>query len=152
MFNKLRLLLKDLILILTMGVIYYRLEILYRGYSSYWMILVGGLCCFFVGKLNEHPIFFERKMWQQCVTGTLITLCIELFSGMFFNIYLRKHIWDYSDMKFNLYGQICLAYSIFWFFLMPLAIYIDDWLRWKLFKEEKPSGLLKYYKDLFVGK
>lgn len=149
---QLKQLLKDILLTLIMGYIYYRLEILWRGYSSLWMILVGGVCIYLVGKLNEHPIFFERKMWQQCLTGTLITLFIEFFSGMFFNMYLQKHIWDYSDMKFNLCGQICLEYALLWFTLMPLAIWLDDWLRYKLFEEEKPSNLFRYYMNLFTGK
>lgn len=131
-----------------MGYIYYRLEILYRGYSSLWMILVSGVCCYLVGKLNEHPIFFERKMWQQCFTGTFITLFIEFFSGMFLNVWLGLNIWNYSDMKWNLYGQICPQFGFLWFILMPLAIWIDDILRWIIFGEARPKSVFEYYKDL----
>jgi uncharacterized membrane protein len=135
-----------------MGIIYVGLEILYRGYSSYWMILVGGLCSFLVGRLNEKPLFFERKMWQQCLTGTVITIGIEFISGIILNVWLGLNIWDYSDMKYNLYGVICPQFGLLWFVLMPLCIYIDDWLRWKIFNEEKPSGLFEYYKDLIMGR
>jgi uncharacterized membrane protein len=135
-----------------MGVVYYRMEILYRGYSSYWMILVGGLCCFLIGRLNEHPKFYERKMWEQCLTGTLITLFIEFISGMILNVWFGLHIWDYSNMWGNLYGQICIEYAGLWFLLMPLAIFVDDYLRYKLFNEKKPINIFKYYKDLFIGK
>lgn len=143
---------KDLILIFIMGIIYYRLELLYDGKSSLWMIIVGGLCCGIIGRLNEQPLFFERKMWQQCLTGTVITLFIEFISGMFFNVWLGMNIWDYSDIKYNLYGQICPQFGVLWFGLMPLAIWTDDILRWILFKEEKPTSLLSYYWDLITDK
>lgn len=143
---------KDILLTLIMGYIYYRLELLYDGKSSWWMILVGGICCSLVGRLNEQPLFFERKMWQQCLTGTLITLVIEFLSGMFFNVYLNLNIWDYSNTKWNLHGQICPQFGAIWFALMPLCIYVDDYMRHKLFGEEKPKGLLSNYVDLITGK
>ena len=112
---------------------------------------VGGLCSFLVGKLNEHPTFYNRKMWEQCLIGTAITLFIEFISGLILNVLLGFHIWDYSNTWGNIYDQICLPYSILWFLLMPLAIYIDDYLRYILFLEEKPLGLLNNYKNLFSG-
>jgi hypothetical protein len=143
---------KDLILIFIMGALYMVLEGLWRGWTNISMLVVGGLCAFLIGRLNEHETFYKLKMWQQCFVGTLITLIIEFISGLILNVWLGFHIWDYSDMKYNLYGQISLVYAGLWFILMPLAIYTDDWLRHKLFKEEKPSNLFKYYKDLFTNK
>ncbi|MDD3224526.1 MAG: hypothetical protein PHX70_07465 [Clostridium sp.] len=61
-------------------------------------------------------------------------------------------IWNYSDTWGNLYGQICIPYAILWFFLVPLSIYIDDYLRYKLFGEKKPVGILENYKELFTCK
>ena len=36
---------------------------------------------------------------------------------------------DYSNMPFNVLGQVCLPFSIIWFFLSYVAIRLDDWLR-----------------------
>lgn len=143
---------KNILLILIMGVIYFCLEILWRNFSSPWMVLVGGVCSYLIGKLNEQPLFFERNMWQQCLTGTIITLSIEFISGMILNVWWKLNIWDYSDLPFNLYGQISLYYAGLWMILMPLCIYVDDCLRYKLFNEEKPKGLLSNYIDLITGK
>lgn len=143
---------KDLILIFIMGALYMVLEGLWRGWTNISMLVVGGLCAFFVGKLNEYPTFYNLRMWQQCLIGTLITLCVEFISGMTLNVWLGFQIWDYSNTFGNVYGQICLVYGLLWFVLMPLAIWIDDWLRCRLFDEEKPSGLIEYYKDLFTDK
>jgi uncharacterized membrane protein len=143
---------KDLILIIIMGTMYMGIEILWRDYTDISMMFVGGLCGFLVGRLNEHPKFYDRKMWQQCLIGTLITLCIEFISGMILNVWLKLNIWDYSKEFGNVYGQICLTYAGLWFILMPLAIWLDDWLRYRLFKEEMPTGLVSYYLDLFTNK
>lgn len=143
---------KDLILIFLMGALYMVLEGLWRGWTNISMLVVGGLCAFLIGKLNEHPKFYNRKMWMQCLIGTIITLLIEFISGVILNIWLGFHIWDYSNTFGNVYGQICPQYGVIWMMLMPLAIWTDDWLRFKLFEEDKPTGLLKYYLDLFTGK
>lgn len=145
-FNKLY---KDFILIFILGSLYMILEGLWRGWTNISMLFVGGVCAFLVGKLNEHPRFYDRKMWQQCLSGTLITLCIEFISGMILNVWLKLNIWDYSNLKYNLCGQICLTYAVLWFLLMPLTIFIDDWLRYKLFQEKKPLGIINNYKNLF---
>lgn len=141
---------KDLILIATMGAIYMVLEGLWRGWTHISMLAVGGLSAFLIGRLNEYPKFYDRKMWQECLIGTFIILILEFTSGMILNVWLGLDIWDYSREPFNLYGQVCLLYAVLWFFLVPFSIYVDDYLRYKLFEEKKPAGLLKNYKDLFT--
>ncbi len=139
---------KDLMLIGIMGAIYMVLEGVWRGWTHISMLVVGGLAAFLIGKLNEHPKFYDRKMWQECLIGTFIILVLEFTSGMILNVRLGLGIWDYSNEPLNLYGQICLPYALLWFFLVPFSIYVDDYLRYKLFEEKKPAGLLKNYKDL----
>lgn len=132
---------------------YTTLELLFRGVTYVQMLWIGGLVGVLVGLLNEHPAYYNRLMWQQCLLGTIITDVIEFISGYVLNIVLHRNIWDYSSMPYNFHGQICLFMTIAWFFLMPFAIYADDWLRYKLFDEEKPEGNVLYnYKRLFTGK
>ncbi|WPC41217.1 putative ABC transporter permease [Clostridium sp. JS66] len=142
---------KDLLLIFIMGALYMVLEGIWRGWTHISMLFVGGLAAFFIGRLNEHPKFYDKKMWQECVIGTVIILILEFTSGMILNVWLSLGIWDYSNEPFNLLGQICLPYAILWFLLVPLCVYVDDYLRYKLFGEKKPEGLLKNYRDLFTG-
>lgn len=142
---------KDLLLIFIMGALYMVLEGIWRGWTHISMLVVGGLAAFFIGRLNEHPQFYDKKMWQECLIGTLIILILEFTSGMILNVWLGLGIWNYSSEPFNLLGQICLPYALLWFFLVPGCVYLDDYLRYKLFGEKKPEGLLKNYKDLFTG-
>lgn len=142
-----------LVLWILLGMGYTTLELLFRGVTYLQMLWIGGLVGVLVGLLNEHPAYYNRLMWQQCLLGTIITDVIEFISGYVLNIVLHRNIWDYSSMPYNFHGQICLFMTIAWFFLMPFAIYADDWLRYKLFDEEKPEGNVLYnYKRLFTGK
>jgi len=141
---------KDLLLIFIMGALYMVLEGLWRGWTNISMLVVGGLCGYIVGKLNEQRVFY--RMWEQCLLGTVIILLIEFISGMLLNVYLQLGIWDYSDIWGNLYGQICIPYAILWFLLVPFVIYVDDYLRFQLFAEEEPEEFMQNYKNLFLGR
>ena len=120
------------------GVIYYFIELAYRGYSHYTMILVGGLCFVCIGLLNELYTY-KMSLIKQMIISCVIVTVIELIAGAILNILLKLKIWDYSNLKFNLFGQISLRTSIIWFFLALPAIYLDDYLRYWMFKEEKPQ-------------
>lgn len=77
-------------------------------------------------------------LWKQAGVGALFVTAIELVVGVPLNLMLGLHIWDYSSLPFNLLGQICLPFTVLWFFLALLCIFVDDWLRYVLFHEERP--------------
>ena len=39
---------------------------------------------------------------------------IEFIFGVVFNIWLKMGVWDYSNVPFNIMGQICPMFSILW--------------------------------------
>lgn len=129
--------LKICILFLIGGFIYVAIELGFRGYSHWTMFLLGGLCFILIGGLNNF-IPWEMSIIKQGVIGALIVTSLEFIFGLVLNLYLNLGIWDYSNMPFNILGQICLPFSIAWFFLSLIAIFVDDWLRHVLFKEERP--------------
>ena len=75
---------------------------------------------------------------SQMVLSALIITALEFITGLIVNIWLKMDIWDYSQLPYNFMGQICLLYSIFWFLVSSVAIVLDDFLRYKIFNEEKP--------------
>ena len=129
--------LKYIILLIYGGVIYYFIELIYRGYSHYTMILVGGLCFICIGLLNERYTY-KMPLIRQMIISSVIVTVIEFIAGMILNIWLQLDVWDYSNISFNLLGQISLRTSIIWFFLALPTIILDDYLRHWMFKEEKP--------------
>ena len=108
------------------GLIYGLLEILWRGYTSLSMIIVGGICGLIVGLINEK---FNYSVLSQMVIGMVAVTVIEFVSGYVLNIKLGLGIWDYSNMKYNFMGQICPQFSMACFFLSYAIIYIDDYIR-----------------------
>jgi len=128
---------KHLFLFITGGCLYYLIEIIWRGYSDISMLVLGGICFVIIGLINERYSWEMPLILQMLLSSAFVTLA-ELMAGIVLNIWLDLNIWDYSDSPLNLYGQICLSYSLLWFVLSLGAIVLDDLLRWKLFNEEKP--------------
>lgn len=126
-------LIKNMILFVIFGLLYCGLEILWRGYTHPSMFIVGGICCLLVGLINE--ITPNMTMWLQCLLSAIIITIIEFFSGCILNLWLNLGVWNYTNMPFNLLGQVCLPFSMAWFFLSYIAIKLDDWLRRILFHE-----------------
>ena len=102
------------------------------------MFLVGGLCFWLIGLINE-VIPWDMPIWQQCIIGALIITAVEFVAGCIINIWLGWQVWDYSGLPFNILGQICLPFTVLWSLLAAAGIILDDYLRFLLFGEEKPN-------------
>ena len=124
--------LKELLIFIIFGCCYLLFEIMWRGYTHWTMFIVGGLCGFLIGLINEKNK--EMPLIKQCLISTLIVTVIEFISGCIINLWLNLGVWDYSTMPFNILGQICLPYCLLWFILSILVIKVDDWLRRKITK------------------
>ena len=116
---------------------YYFIEVLWDGNSHWTMALLGGICFIAIGLINEF-LSWDTPMWIQALIGSVIVTILEFVFGCVLNIWLKLGIWDYSQMPLNIFGQVCLVFSMFWFFLSILAILLDDYLRYWLFGEEEP--------------
>ena len=46
------------------------------------------------------------------LTGAGVITSVELLTGLLAN--RQYQIWDYRQMPFHFYGQICLPYSLLW--------------------------------------
>lgn len=134
--------LKPFVLFIIGGALYIGIEVIWRSLRgsspTHWtMFLLGGIAFLLIGAINEF-LPWETPIWKQMLIGTGIILIVEFDFGCVLNLWLGLGIWDYSDMPFNILGQICLPFAIAWFFLSSAAIVLDDYLRYWLFGEEKP--------------
>ena len=125
------------ILTIIGGLLYVLIELLWRGYSHWTMCVVGGVCFVLIGGLNE-VFTWEMRFWKQCVIGAVMITVTEFLAGVIVNILLGWNVWDYSELPLNVLGQICLPFSFLWMIAAAVAIILDDYLRYWLFKEEKP--------------
>lgn len=127
-------------LFLMGSILYLSVEILFRGYSHWSMAILGGLCFVIIGELNEHA-FSRMPLLYQMLISTIVVTVLEFITGLIVNVWLGWGVWDYSDLPFNIMGQICLPFSIMWFFLALFAILVDDAIRHWGFEEP----LAQYY-------
>lgn len=132
-----RILLKHIILFLIGGLIYICIELLYRGDTHWSMAIVGGFAFVCCGLINEL-LNWQTPLWKQSFIGGGVITVLEFISGIILNIILKLDVWDYTNYKINLLGQICLPFSILWCVIAIVAIILDDHLRYWLFQEEKP--------------
>lgn len=133
--------LKIFILFIVGGISYLLIELAYRGHTHWSMLIVGGICFVLLGAQNEIYTWNMPLIWQ-CVIGALIVTAVEFVAGCIINMWLGWNVWDYSNLPFNLQGQICLLFSGLWVLLSVPAIILDDYLRYWFFGEEKPKYII----------
>ena len=141
---------ESLVLGLLMGMVYFTLEGVWRGTANIIMLPIGGFSAVLIGLINQYPQYFKLKIWQQSLIGTFIALVVELISGLILNVGLGLNLWNYSDNWGNLYGQICIQYSLLWFLLMPFCIWLDDTLRFMIYNEGEAYNLKEIYWELIT--
>ena len=100
------------------GLLYLLLELAWRGRSHLSMFITGGLCCMLLSALflRYAPAWPLRFL----LAGLVITAA-EFLCGLAVNRRLGLGVWDYSARSRNLYGQVCLDFSLLWC-LMALPI------------------------------
>ncbi len=133
---------KDLCIFLLGGILYVLCELIFRHRSHWTMFLLGGLCYYFDSIQNEG-INIDTPLWKQVLYCTLFTTVGEFFTGVVVNIILKWNVWDYSNMPLNIYGQICLPFTLLFAILNLIAIIFDDFYRYIIYDEEKPHYKLK---------
>lgn len=108
------------------GLGYAGIELLWRGRTHWSMIIAGGLCMsvmlMIVGKHDKIGVLYGGLI------GAAVITMIELIAGCIVNIWLGYNIWDYSDQKWNVMGQICPLYTLFWCILSIPISRICLWL------------------------
>ncbi len=126
-----------LVLFFIGAAVYYGLEVAFRGHSHWTMAMMGGVLFLIIGNLNERS-FRNLPLCPQGLLASLIITAAELIVGSILNLWLGLGVWDYSNMPFNLWGQICLPFSLLWVLVGVLAVILDDVLRARLFGVPMP--------------
>ncbi len=112
------------------------IELLFRGYTHITMGVLGGMCLLFMSVLNYFRTSLTSLIICAVISGIFITV-LEGAMGYFLNLKLHMNIWDYSENSYNLYGQICLKFSLGWIALSMFVIPLEDYLSYKLFNDRK---------------
>ena len=105
------------------GMCYAGLELLWRGFSHGSMFVLGGICFVLVGNLKRlRP---GKKLPARVTEAALIITLLELGCGLLVNRSYR--VWDYRNMSLNVFGQICLPFTLLWIPVSFVAMLLYDW-------------------------
>lgn len=117
-----------LLMFFSGGALYVLLEFIWRRHSHWSMFLAGGTCLLLIDGINRH-MKRDTPLWLRCTVGAAVITVVEFFSGCIVNLWADWHVWDYSRYKANFMGQVCLLYTVLWFFLSAPVIYLGAYLR-----------------------
>ena len=102
------------------GCAYGLLEILFRGYTHWTMVITGGACI--LTMYHIQGVLMDLPLIAAATAGALIVTAYEFTVGLIVNVKLGWDIWDYSSIPFNILGQICPIYTMVWFLLCLIFI------------------------------
>ncbi len=86
------------------------LELAFRGRSHWTMGLLGGASMQLMAKLSRTRL----SLLPAALLSSMGITAMEFVAGFVLNCKLKRKIWDYSQQKYQLKGQICLPYSLLW--------------------------------------
>ncbi len=107
--------LKYLLLFCIGGLGYGLVEITFRGYTHWSMIITGGsafLCLYIINKYFENTSIYKKAL-----LGAFIITTLELTVGLVVNKTFNLGVWDYTNTPFNFLGIISLPFCICWYII-----------------------------------
>ena len=112
---------KKFIILFGLGAFGYGLiEVCWRGYSHWTMLIAGGIIFSAFALIDQR--LPKMNILYKSIFGSLAVTLIELIFGSLFNLGLGMAVWDYSKIPLNFLGQICLLFSVLWGFLSFVAV------------------------------
>lgn len=108
------------------AVLYSASELIFRGFTHWTMFIAGGLCLLFLYHLFAH--YRHLSLWRKCLLGAIVITGIEFTVGCMVNLVLHWNVWDYSHYRWNLMGQVCMVFTILWFFLSAPLVWLTNQL------------------------
>lgn len=126
---------KSILLFLVGYCTYISIEVTYRNISYPIMGICGGLSILLLDKINDN-ISWNIDLCLQGLCGSALITFFELIIGeIALHTSLLPIMWDYSNVPLNFDGVICLPFSIAWFFLSILAIFLADAINYYVLDE-----------------
>ncbi len=104
--------------------VYPIIEITTRGFTHWSMMLTGGaafLSFYIINRYTENQSKFIKAFY-----GMFSVTALELTVGLIVNRLFNMNVWDYSGMKFNLFGQISVGFSACWYAVSFISFCILD--------------------------
>ena len=106
--------LEIMIVWLAGGISYCGIELLWQGKTHWTMLILGGVCFLMMYRVNTRLRLPLPAKWALCALGVT---GLEFCSGCLLNLWLKWNVWSYRGLPWNLLGQVCPLYALFWYLL-----------------------------------
>lgn len=114
----------------------HRRQFVNRGFVSSPLCPIYGfgavLFTLFLPELVSSPFFLF-------LGGMLLASVLEYSTGMLMEKIFHKKLWDYSGIRYNIGGYVCLRYALLWGLLAVLTIVFINPALCGLFRMVSPS-------------
>ena len=107
-------------LLITGGLGYGFIEIAFRGYTHWSMVITGGSAFLCLYIINES--LKSTNIILKALIGAVIITAMELTVGLVVNKTLNLGVWDYTNTPFNFLGIISLPFCICWYLISLIAL------------------------------
>jgi uncharacterized membrane protein len=114
------------------GLVYGALELLFRGRTHWTMTVAGGICAIFLYLIAVRS---REAVWKKWIMGGAVITTVEFLAGIVVNIVLGWNVWSYHSNWANLYGQICLSFSLLWIGLSAPGMWLLSIVGRRIFRE-----------------
>ena len=122
------------VIFLVGGCLYSTVEIVYRQYTHVSMFFAGGICLVVIALIDTLTPGV-RFIFKPILCGLAIT-AVELIFGLILNVALGMSVWNYSSEPLNLFGQVCLLFSVLWVIISIPALLLARLTRLLLVKAQ----------------
>ena len=132
------------------GTLYFLIEVAYKiavGHPEHisWTMLVLTIVLTIPVERCGDGLPWSCPLWLQAMACAALVTVVELLAGLVLNGALGLNVWDYSSLPCNLWGQICLPFSLAWVALCLVFIPVFDWLRWAVEGGERPQYTWRWF-------
>ena len=126
------------------AILYASIELLWRGRTHWTMAVLGGVVYVILNDINIR--LPNASITVKSIFGSGIITVLELICGVILNIKLGLKVWNYENIGYNILGQICPKYTVYWFMLCAVAFMLIE-LRDKLHQSLKNNDKNKLPKS-----
>ncbi len=131
---------RELFFVYIIGSIMYGIiEVIFRGYTHWSMILTGGACFLLFYLLNFS---LNMNLLQKCLLSMFIITSLEFVVGYFVNIVFGLNVWNYTELPFNYMGLVCPLYSGIWFLFGIPMTFLASFIRAELSVDVPKSKII----------
>ena len=102
--------------------LYSLIEVAWRGYTHWTMAILGGVVTVLLKALDH--VFPAAPMLFKATVGAAAITILELIAGIIINHKHNLGVWSYDTVPYNILGQICPIYTLYWFLLCIAAFYL----------------------------